>query len=44
MLKSVAMATLTYVKSCVRLPKGLCLEITKAMATFSWGGGEDKRN
>lgn len=43
MLKSVAMSLATYVMSCVRLPEGLCTEMTKAMAAFWWGGSKGKK-
>ena len=43
LIKSVAMALPTYTMSCFKLPKVLCKDISKMIATFWWGGGENER-
>ena len=43
LIKSVAMALPTYTMSCFKLPKVLCKDISKMIATFWWGGGEQGR-
>nr|XP_027122107.1 uncharacterized protein LOC113739060 [Coffea arabica] len=43
MLKSVILAMPAYAMNCCRLPKNLCKEISREMARFWWGNGEDKK-
>ena len=43
MLKSVILAMPTYAKGCIRLSKGVCVDICKEMAKFWWGGNDKDR-
>lgn len=44
MIKSVIQALPVYTISCFRLPKDLCQEISKQIASFWWSSGENDRN
>ena len=43
LIKSVAQAIPTYLMSCFKLPRGLCLHINGLLRSFWWGSKEGKR-
>lgn len=43
MIKSVALALPVYFMFCFKLPKGICNEVTKQVASYWWGQKENER-